>query len=318
MSKTPSAFLDRFAANRRAPLYLYAAGAILLILSIWLWWAKVSIDPQRVFRGMLANSLSTSGVTFNLVQGNANTDGAAPDGSKEVVQVQFGAHAAAHARSTLTQNNNTVTTEAIGTTAGDYTRYLSIKTANKDKNGKPVDVSAVQNVWAKTTPAEAAANQNTPLFTQVVLGIGLPLGSVPMPMADLTPAQRAALLQQIQNDNVYSPDFAKVKKGSAHGRLAYAYPVTLQPITYARMMKTFAGDLGLHNLDNFDPNSLTGAQPIELTFVVDAHARQLVEVDYATTSYKETYSNYGAITPLQLPTQTITNAELQKRLAALE
>ncbi len=303
----PLAGLD----DPRLPLYLYGAGAVVFILTAWLWWAKVSVDPARVFNGMLANSLSTTSTTLDLSQPGDSS-------AKEAIQLQFGASTFAHALTALSQNGNTVTTETIGTPVADYTRYATVKTNKTNKNGKPVDVSGIQNVWAKTTAAEAAQGQNTPLFEQAVLGIGLPLGSVPVPMGNVPLGTRAALLDEMRGDNVYSPDIAKMKKGVADGRLAYAYPVTLQPVTYARLMQNFAKALGLHNLDNFDPNSLSGQAPVEMTFVVDAHAQQLLEIDYASGNYKETYGNYGAISPVSLPQKTISSAELQRRLSALQ
>ncbi len=303
----PLAGLD----NPRLPLCLYGAGAVIFILTAWLWWAKVSVDPAHVFNGMLASSLSTTSTTLDLSQPG---DGSA----KEAIQLQFGTNTFAHALSSLSQNGNTVTTETIGTPAADYTRYATVKTNKTNKNGRPVDVSGIQNVWAKTTAAEAAQGQNTLLFEQAVLGIGLPLGSVPVPMGDVPLGARAALLGEMQGDNVYSPDIAKMKKGVADGRLAYAYPVTLQPVTYARLMQNFARALGLHDLDNFDPNSLSGQSPVEMTFVVDAHAQQLLEIDYASDNYKETYGNYGVISPVSLPQKTIPSTELQRRLSALQ
>lgn len=295
----------------RLPLYLYLAGIVVLLLTGWLWWAKASVTPKGVFEGMLSNSLSVSSTTLSLTQsGNA--------GTKEAVQIQFGANPTAHAITTLSQNANTVQTETVGTQTADYTRYTNIKTNKTDQNGKPLDLSSVKNVWAKTTAAEAANQQNTPLFQQAALGIGLPLGSVPVPMGNVNSGDRAKLLEQIQNDNVYSPNFAKMKKGTVNGRLAYAYPITLQPVTYARLMQNFAKALGLHTLDTFDPNSLSGQQPIEMTLVVDAHAKQLVEINYASGSFKETYSSYGAIVPVDIPKNPISNTELQKRLSVLQ
>jgi hypothetical protein len=295
----------------RLPFYLYITGVIVLLLTWWLWWAKASITPSGVFSGMLSNSLSVSSTTLSLLQSGDT-------GTKEAVQMQFGGNPLAHASTTLSQNANTVKTETIGTPTADYTRYTSIKTNKTDKNGKSLNLSNIQNVWAKTTAAEAAKQQNTPLFQQAVLGIGLPLGSVPVPMGNMNSKDRTALLEQIKTDNVYSPNFAKMKKGTVNGRLAYAYPVTLQPVTYARLMQNFAKAMGLHKLDAFDPNSLSGQQPIEMTLVVDAHAKQLVEIDYASGNYKETYSSYGAIIPVNIPKNPISNTELQQRLSVLQ
>lgn len=304
--------LDRSPLNNpRLPLYLYAIGTMIFILTAWLWWTRLSVDPVRVFNGMLLNSLSTTSTTLDLSQANDSS-------AKESIQLQFGANTFAHALTTLSDNGNTVTTETIGTPSADYTRYASIKTNKTDKNGRPVNVASLENVWAKTSASEAVQNQSVPLFEQAVLGIGLPLGSIPVPMGDVPLDKRAALLSEIAGDNVYSPDFAKLKKGTVDGRLAYAYPVTLQPVTYARLMQNFAQALGLHDLDSFDPDSLSGQTPVEMTFIVDAHAQQLLEIDYSSGTYKEIYGNYGVIAPTPLPKTTISNAELQRRLNALQ
>jgi len=312
----PMTFAEAFDAAlkiRLLPLYLCIAAIVILGGTTWLWWAKVSIDPVRVFNGMLDTSLSTSSTTLGMSQAPSGDNAA-----KEVIQLQFGATNAAHALTSISQNGNTVVTETIGTQTADYTRYQSVKTSKKDQAGKPLNTTSIQNVWAKTTPQEAAESRNTPLFKQTVLGIGLPIGSIPVPMGNLNHDQRADLLQEIKADNVYVINYAKMKKGTVNGRLAYAYPVTLQPITYARMMQNFAKAMGMPDLDNLDPNSLSSQQPIELTLVVDAHAKQLVEIDYAGGSYKESYGNYGAISPVHIPAKTITNTELQQRLSALQ
>lgn len=310
---TLSEVFDAALKIRLLPLYLCISAVVILGATAWLWWAKVSVDPVRVFNGMLDTSLSTSGTTLGMSQ--------APSGgneAKESIQLQVGAINVAHALTTISQNGNTVVTETIGTQTADYTRYQSVKTNKKDQAGKPVDTSNIQNVWAKTTTTEANLNKNIPLFPQTVLGVGLPIGSIPVPMGNLGHDQRRDLLEEIKSDNVYITNYAKMKKGTVNGRLAYAYPVTLQPITYARMMQNFAKAMGLHDLDNFDPNSLSSQQPIELTLVVDAHAKQLVEIDYVNGNYKESYSNYGAISPVHIPAKTITNAELQQRLSTLQ
>ncbi len=303
---------DSVLQDSRLPRWLSVAAGIILVLTAWLWWTKVSVDPQRVFNGMLEQSLTTTSVTLHLEQSGQGVR------TRQAIQFQLGAQNFARATTNIMQSGNTVSTETIGTQDYDYTRYTKIDTTSKTSSGKPVDTSHILHTWAKATPEDAAKNHIVPLLPQAVLGVGLPLGSLAVPMGNVDPDQRHALLEQIRDDRVYDVNFGKVEKRRVNGRTAYAYPVTLQPITYVRMMQNFAADLGLTQLEKIDPNFFSGAEPLHLTFVIDAHARQLIEVDYPPTNYKERYSGYGVRGNLQLPHHTISSDELQKRLSALQ
>lgn len=302
---------DLLLKKRWLPLQLFTAGVVILLLTVWLWWGKVSVEPQRVFAGMLQNSLSTSGVTVTLNQ----KDGA--DTIEQAIQLHLGAEPFARSVTTVSRAGDRVTTETLGTRDADYTRYTNIATSRKGPDGKPLDVSQLKNVWAKTPAAELAQQQAAPLFQLAALGVGMPLGTLPVPMGNLSSEQRAALLQQIREDNVYAIDMGKIKNRSHNGRLAYAYELQLQPVLYVRMMQRFAQALGLPELDQVDPNSFSGQAPLKMTLVVDAHARQLVAVEFPNKNYRQTYSGHGLFGQPNVPKQTITGAELQKRLSVL-
>lgn len=299
--------------TKRPYWYLYVAGLLLLIVSGYLWWSRVYLAPERVFWTMLSNSLSTQGVTVETAQSSAQSS------IKQLVQVQTGTINRAHSLTTLKQGKTEVKTEIIGTKDADYTRYRSIKTDQKNAEGKPLNVSKVLNVWSKSDNSQQQS-ETTPsghqLFAQAVLGVGLPVGSLPVPIAELSPSQRDSLMRLIRSQEVYQTSFQKIAKERKHGRLLYTYDTKVQTILYVRLMKEFAKDLGLHELDAVDPNNYQTAQPLQIKLTVDAYSRQLVAVD-AGQGYRQTYEGYGLPLSVDIPQKTISSKELQLRLTQL-
>ncbi|HSD56272.1 MAG TPA: hypothetical protein VLA92_03900 [Candidatus Saccharimonadales bacterium] len=294
--------------------YMYVAGVVLLLLSGYLWWNKVYLSPERAFWGMVSNSLSTSGVTIETEQSADQSK------LKQIVQMELGATNRAHSLTTLTQGQTEVKTEIIGTKDADYTRYRSIKTDQKNAQGKALDVSKVENVWSKSddtqqTDTQASGHQ---LLAQAVLGIGLPVGSVPVPIGDVSAGKREDLVRQIKSQNVYETSFkAKdVVKEKKDGRTQYTYTVKIQTILYVRLMKEFAKDLGMKELDSVDPNTYQTTAPLNVKLTVDPVSRQLVAIDTGQ-GYKQTYAGYGLPLKVEIPKKPITAEELQKRLSEL-
>lgn len=299
------------AITKREYWYVYVAGAVILLVSGYLWWSKVYLNPQRVFWSTVNNSLSTKGVTTELDQSAQGSS------LKQIVQMELGTTNMAHSLTTLNQGNTEVKTEIIGTSEADYTRYRSIKTDQKNAEGKSLDVSKVVGVWSKSDDTQQTETQSSghQLFAQAVLGIGLPVGSVPMPIGEVSPGQREDLVREMKSENMYTIS-KDVKKERKAGRLLYTYDVKIQTILYVRLMKEFARDLGLHELDAVDPNTYQSAQPISVKLTVDAYSHQLVSVD-SGQGYTQTYSGYGLPLKASIPKNPISTQELQKRLGAL-
>ena len=292
---------------------LYFIGIIILLLSGWLWWTRVYLGPERVFWGMVENSLSTRGVTIEIAQTNDQSS------IRQLVQMELGPTDRAHSLTTLKQGATEVKTEIIGTRDTDYTRYRSIKTNQKNAAGKPLNVSKVANVWAKSDGAQQSETQSSShqLFAQALLGIGLPVGSVPVPVGEVTPEQRGDMVRRIRGENIYGTSFDKAKKERKDGHLQYTYDVKIQTILYVRMMKDFARSLGLHELDQVDPNLYQTAEPLHVKLIVDAQSRQLVGVENQQAGYKQTYQGYGLPLKVEVPKRPISSAELQRRLTEL-
>jgi hypothetical protein len=285
---------------------MYLAGVVLLLIAAWLWWGSVSTKPDRVWWGMMNQSLTTSGVTVQASQNNSGTD------VKQTIQFSFGAQNMSHSLTTLHQGGTTVVDELLSTPTADYSRYVSVKTDQKNSKGQPLDFSKLIGVWAKR-------DMSSQLFSQDVLGTGLPLGGVAIPVANLSPELRTKLVNQIRNQGVYDVSFkdSDVKKETHNGRLVYIYTAKIQPVLYANMMKSLAKSIGIHDLDNLDPNSFSGQQPFEMKLTVDVHAQRLLTAEAVGADIKQTYTSYDVPVSIAVPAKTITGTELQKRLSDL-
>jgi hypothetical protein len=293
--------------KKKPVLSLYIAGALLLVIGGWIWCVKISTNSERVFWGMINQSLSTSSVTIQADQSNGNAT------LHQTVQYSLGATNVSHSLTTLRQKGTTVVDELVGTPTADYTRYLSVNTNQKDKNGKPLNFSGIIGTWAKGTPGAAKGQ----LFSQAVLGTGLPIGGVAVPIGNLSPSARAALIKEIKNAAVYQTPYSSVKKQRVNGREQYMYDVSVQPVAYAGLMQRFARAMGLHDLDGLDPAAFKGQAALKLKMTVDVHARHLVAAQ-STNADRQAYGSYDIPVNVAIPKQAISVQELQKRLGNLQ
>lgn len=295
--------LENLSRKRSTYLWLYIGGALLLLLAVALWWAKVSVNPERVFWGTVDNSLATSGVTLNVNESNGQMS------DKQSIQYSLGTTNQVHSVRTVKQGNATVKTESVGNATKTFTRYTSIT-----GQSKKVDLHNIVGVWSNPT----ADSNSTQLLPQVALGLALPLGAVPMPIGTIPNDKRSELIEQMRTRSLYQVDYARATKESKDGRLYYTYQVSMQPVLYLSIMKSFAQSTGLKDFENVDPNQYAGSSSIKLKLTIDAHARQLVKVVSEDQGYSETYSAYGVPVNVSLPKQAISLQELQKRLAELK
>lgn len=289
--------------KKKPVLALYSVGTILLLAGAWVWWTSVSINPQRVFWDMIGQSLATSAVTIQAQQNSNGTN------VHQTVQYSLGANNMSHALTTLTQGGTTVVDELVGTPKADYTRYVSVHTDQKNSKGKPLNFSGIVGVWAKGAGGQAQ------LFDQAVLGTGLPIGGVAVPIANFAPAQRSKLIHQIKDDVVYQTAYSAAKKRHVGGRLQYVYDVSVQPVAYAGLMQRFAQATGLHELDNLDPAAFKGQPALHLQLTVDVRSRHLVIAEVTKVGGRQTYGSYDVPVSVALPAHAISVQELQQRLA---
>jgi len=288
---------------------LYILGALLLLVAGGLWWNKVATDPQQVFSAMIAQSLQTSGVTLESAQTVNGTN------AKQTVQYALGAQNMSHSITTLTQPGTVVTDEMIGTPGTDYTRYDSIQTTQKTQSGKALNPSKVIGVWAKSPTTGAGSNAS---LSQAILGTSLPLGGIVVPMGTLTPAQRATLLQEIKTDKVYQASYKNVQRKTVAGRLLYTYDVTIPPIGYVKLLRNFSHDIGLHDLDQVNPDSYKGQPDLHLRLTVDVRASHLAQVSLTQGQYSQSYTGYDEPVQVAVPKKAISVAQLQQLLQQMQ
>ncbi len=293
--------------SRISPLEITILAAVLFIGSGVIWWNRVYTNPQRVFTGMLENSLRTNGVSRHVVQTGNGQD------LNEISQLSIGASQTAQSLTTLTQGSDASTvvqTETIGTPTRDYTRYTSIQTDQKSTSGQSLDFSKVLGVWGDNENDSDKTVTNGELYNESTLGI--------VPFGNLSAKSRSQLLKSIADNNVYEVDYSKVAR-QRHGlRQVYVYTVNVDASKYVQVLKDFAKASGLNHLESLDPANYTGSDKLNFTLSVDVLSRQLTRIVYADGSRTEDLSGYNAIKNVNLPTDTITIDELQSRLQQIQ
>ena len=300
-------------ACRQLGVMISALLGVLAVLAAWQ--ALYSQpDPAQLFRKTFLQSLATSGVTIQSDQKAQNAE------ARQTVQYSFGAFNISRTLTTLQQNNTTITDELIGTPTTNYTRYVGIQTNQRGANGKPLNFSSILNVWATSAvPGPNKISNTSPLFSQAVLGVGLPVGGTALPIANLPPAARNKLVRLALTGGAYTVDYKKVKIQKRAGRLQYVYPVSVAPEAYATFMKEAAKAMGLRDLNGLDPASFHGQSALQMALTVDVRSAHLVaaQLGGAASSYRQSYGSYDVPVMASLPTHTISMNELQQRLANL-
>ncbi len=260
-------------------------------------------SPKRVFDDMLVNNLTTSAVTKSTISTTSTT------ASLQQANLQLGGTDATRWLVTIEQKSGSVTTESIGTKGAGYVRYLNIAGAQKSAN-----YTSLLNVWAKAGKSDTDTSLSK-LFSQTMLDVS---AAPAPPIGNINPSDRAEILTYIKNEDVFTPDYGKVKTAQINGRKVYEYGVAVKLAPYLRMMQAFAHTYGLKDLDAVNPSDYQSVQPVTISVSVDVLSHQMARVTYATNGFSETYSDYGIARPIQLPTHTISTAELQKRLTAAQ
>jgi hypothetical protein len=295
----------RLPAKLPLTFIIYAA-VIIFVGSAWAWWYHVQTNQDRLFWGMIQNSLRTPGFSRTIVQEDGQQK------LEQVVEVRTAPLHLANSRSIITQGEPATTrviTESIGTPTTDYVRYSDIQTSQKGQTGNDLDFSNVKNVWGK---AEAeGGTTNGQLYNESVLGL--------IPFGNLTGAQQEALIKEMKDKNVYSAELASVQRSGLLRRPTYSFNVQVNPAAYISALKSFAKSTGLTHLETVDPSQYQSTQPVTVVVSVDGWSRQLKEVSYGGGTRVEKFTGLNSIKPLQTPPQdTVPISELQARLQTVQ
>ncbi len=286
--------------------FIILIAAILLVSALWAWFRLVYSRPSAVFNHMLSSMLASPGLSKEISQ---TQDSQKVD---QNVQLTTMPEQRVHSTSVLHQGadgSTVITTESVGTIAADYVRYTDIQTSQKTAGGKEFNFASVLGIWGK-----AAANDpdsgGAQLFNQTSLGV--------IPAGNLNAVQRRQLMRQIEQDQVYTTDYSSVKREIVAGRPQYTYDVTIKPAAYVAMLKTFAHDIGVTELETVDPAQYQDTAPLRFTMTIDVWSGQLQKINYTDSGRSETYGSYGARLQINPPNATLTVQELQSRLQQIQ
>lgn len=296
-------------SNSRPTTYklLVAAFIIFAGAGIFAWWQYSYTNPDKVFNRMIANNLTTPSVTKKTSEkvGDQSLDQTAiiVTSPKQYVASQ----------STLTQGEGKQKTEVVTETLAfpteEFTRYLSISTAQKNSAGKPFDFSSVLGVWGATTQDDVQSG-GPQTFSQAILGI--------VPVGGISPASRKALAAYIKNNDVFGIDYSSVKKEWKNNRLVYTYQGDVKPVPYVTMLKQYARGVGLTQLSSIDPQQYKDSDSIRFSVNVDVISGQMTSITYAGDERSNDFTAYGFRPVVKTPTNTVPISELQSRLQQVQ
>ncbi|MBI3624383.1 hypothetical protein HY218_01990, partial [Candidatus Saccharibacteria bacterium] len=201
-----------------------------------------------------------------------------------------------------------VITEILGTPADDFIRYSLIKTDQKNSQGKTPSFNSILGVWSKSPSLTQKTDGQ--LYSRSVLGV--------VPFANLAQPARQQLLDLMQSQKVYDPDYLAIKRSLHNGRPVYTYVVKVNAEAYIVMLKKYASVVGLTQFDQTNPADYRTAEPLRFQFDIDVWTHELKVVRYSTPR-EEHYGSFGIQTALpKAPTQTISTDELQQRVQAAQ
>jgi len=290
---------------KRTPLWLVLGGAALYVLMSVLWWQVVYQNPERVYWDMLDNSLKTTSVTRELHQKTEQSQ------LNQTIVQTFGRQYAAQALTELKQGSDVIKTESIGTASKDYIRYAGIVSSQKNADGKALDFKPVLNRWAQNDAVNNSSNadQQASFLTEVTFGV---MGGNLVPIANLPEEDRNDLINLIQNTAVFKTNFKNVKKQWQHGRPVFIYETEVQPVAYVGFEKYFGKKIGLHWLDNLEPNDYQKQPVSKVKLTIDGWSHQLAAVSYEGQQRQETYGSYGIDHLIQTPSAKLSGTQLQE------
>lgn len=276
-------------------------GSVLVVFGIYFWWVKIYTNKQNVFNAMIVNNLSSFGIS------RSNSDETAGNSFKQIAQAQFGVTSLVEAKVNITQSTEdgqlNVVTRTIATPHEDFMQYSLIDMPTP--KGRPrVNLDSVLGQWAKMSSLEGGGK----IFSEIAYGI-VPFGNFPR-------SQRSELINMIRSRNVYKVDFSKTEVIKEHGRDIYKYKVSVNPKSYAEVLKTFDQMLGRQQMAQLDPGQYSDMQPIEVVLGVDKLSRTLVSVSYDENK-TESYNGYGVRKTVDLPKTELSQQELEFKLQNL-
>lgn len=270
----------------------------LLFAMTWMWWVFIHTSKEQIFNQMFDKSLSTTGVTKVVSQG---------DSSNKLVQrsqSQYGPSVMVNVNTEINQsadgNDVTVVTESIGTPRDSYVRYKHINVGTNQ--GSEFNFDSVLGKWGRVAQVEGGSE----IFTESVYGV-VPFGNLPQ-------AQRKTLLDKLHGGEVYKADFSKTESSILDGRSVYVYEVEINVQRHVELVKAYDGLMGLGLLSDLESERYSSYDPLVVKMHIDKGSRQLLKLEFVDNDRVELFEGHGIQRPLVAPEDYISRSELEVKL----
>lgn len=299
--------LDRLTRVITSTKFIISVAFVVIAGTFIAWQYHNTTNSDRVFWGMVDQNLKTSAYSRHTTQksGSQSVD--------QVIETSTSPEQLVYSQTVFEQtgvDSATAVTENIGTPTQDFVRYNSIVTSQKGADGKPLDFSKVLGVWGVTESPEDGQTVGQQ-YNQAVLGI--------IPTGNLTATQRRELVKQMKELHVYEYKVLETTRIWPFGRPNYTMQVTVTPVAYITMLKTFASQVGLNHLEDINPLDYASAQKLTFTVSVDGWTHQMTRADQSQGAKSEIISGRNLKKSLPAaPTDAISVDELQARLQAVQ
>ncbi len=285
----------------KVAMVTWVALAVLAGVGIYVWQRPTSTDPKTVFEQAVQHGLRETDLTCTVQE---TTGGST---TKQAISLDLVSRN--KLRSVLNSSptpGTSVELEEIDTPAGIFVRYNTIKTTEKNADGKTPNLSKALNVWGKAAPD----SKGPTLFGRTAFGNCI------VPLAHLNHGQADTLMADVKKGTVFKTDFAASasRQQLLDGKTVRVYDVVVQPRPYLEFMKRAAKATGSKDLDSVNVATFDQKSPEKMKFYIDVRSHRLRKIEFTAKRHTITFSEYGTIHEIMTPKSSISSQELQKRL----
>lgn len=281
--------------------FIITFAVLVVLVTLGLWQYHNSTNADRVFWGMVDDTMQTTSYTRHAQQ---------KSGSQSVDQVFITAAAPQHklfSDSVFTQtgvDSATAVTENLGTPTADYVRYTQIETA------QDLDFRKLLNIWG-VAESQAPGKTAAQLYNQAVLGV--------IPTGNLSAEQRREVIKIMRDNKAYSFTLMSTKRSLPFGRPTLSYNVIVNPVGYISALKQFATYVGLNHLEEVNPADYESARTLSFMVDVDGWSHQMTAVSQIGDAKIEDITGRNMKRELiDVPSDAIPVEELQAKLQAVQ
>ncbi len=282
--------------------YFLVIGLIIALVFSCLWYSRVYMNSERRFWSAVENSMSTRSVVRTLSEGGSGN---------QVVQdyrFHFSPQQVIENRVDFKQKSATTDTEVV--TEGiifpqeQFLRYTKFRNDTNGEEGANLD--SVLGEWANQGSGageaeEARLNYLSEYVTLAVFG-------------NFNAQQRAELINNLRQNNVYDVDFNNVLEDELDGEDVKIYQVTVNLRPFAELLNEAFVMAGYGDFPPLNPENYREGSTLKSVFKV-AGNNSIVGINFGNRN--EVYSNYGVIKIIERPEADMTINELQNEVQSI-